>query len=453
MKKTTFKLIAVLLLCALVIPFAAGITVFAERSVSYEYRGSALNKDYDGNPVKLSLSDVYTDDNGAIGVLSKLSGSGLYDKYIVAYYRDSASGLIPCQLTGSFENQVIEGPTDPGEYQFVFMRPDNWEDSSEFLTVDFKINNLTNKVVAALNGNRYVFNGISLYLDEIDEIPALTFVLNGNEETLPLTFYSNKLTSAGYELIGASECPAEGSIITVAKDGSSVKVEGFTDNEHVKYKALNGTYVFPTPDAKIISDVKVPTENAIVNITSSVKNNAFSATLSDEKLESAVKITEEEKANGVWVWMEMSLQTKESASSADVALIGAALKDSAKVAAYLNIDIFKQAVGKEKVRVTETTAPLTISVVVPSELRSQYSSFAIAYTHNGGAAKIVNPLSYDAKTGVLTFNANEFSTYALISTSNAPQTGDAGTTFMLVTVLFSAVALAGAVHIRRQKQN
>lgn len=214
----------------------------------------------------------------------------------------------------------------------------------------------------------------------------------------------------------------------------------------VRYTISAATAASPDAEIETGKQIKVPSANEIVNITPSIKDNSLNAVISGN-LEKALNISESEKQNGVWAWMELKLKSESEADASDVKLIGDALAKNSKVGAYLNINIFKQAVNGNKTAVSELGEPVEITVTVPEELRAKYSDFSIVYTHNGGKAVTVKPKSYDKNTGVLKFKADKFSTYALTYTESAsaelsPKTGNNITAILLLSALISACAIA-----------
>ena len=101
--------------------------------------------------------------------------------------------------------------------------------------------------------------------------------------------------------------------------------------------------------------------------------------------------------------------------------------------------------------ITETEGDVLISITVPEELRAEGRSFVIVYTHEGGEAKTITPVSYDPETGILQFKANQFSTYALVYSDDlkvsedstvSPKTGDAGKVVGVFTVMMIAAGVA-----------
>lgn len=193
----------------------------------------------------------------------------------------------------------------------------------------------------------------------------------------------------------------------------------FEIEEPVK-KALIDIQSLPNVDANDAVEIAKPERNEVVNITAAMEDNAMKAALSG--LDDAIPMTAEEKVTGAWVWMEVIAHTSETVDTEDAKRIDKAL-NGATVGAYLDINLFKQVPGGEKTNVTETDKPVTITIQVPEALRSKNRMYAIIYTHNGGDAKVITPLSYNVETGELVFKASEFSTYALTyteTTGSAP---------------------------------
>ena len=202
------------------------------------------------------------------------------------------------------------------------------------------------------------------------------------------------------------------------------------------------------PDVVLDENAKVepPAANKVVNITSAVKDNALSARLSGN-LAAALNLTDAEKASGVWAWVEVDALAYAQVDKEDAARITAGLKGNT-LGMYLDISLFKQAPEGDRVAVAETGRPVTITIVVPQYLRAANRTFSIAYTHNGGDAELISPVSYNEKTGELVFQASQFSTYALVykdvkTGTTAPNTGDNSNGFFYtVTLCTAALGLA-----------
>ena len=105
---------------------------------SYEYKGSSLDKEYDGRPVKVMLSDIFATEDGTLVTDYPLSESGLYGKYCTAewYQRGNGGALISATLEN---NEAIVGPSDPGSYRFVLRLAFYGQETREYIIIDFTI--------------------------------------------------------------------------------------------------------------------------------------------------------------------------------------------------------------------------------------------------------------------------------------------------------------------------
>ena len=152
----------------------------------------------------------------------------------------------------------------------------------------------------------------------------------------------------------------------------------------------------------------------------------------------------------------MDLLTSAEVNEEDAAAIKAGLKDNT-LGIYLSIKLFKQTPDGEKVAVTETGKPVTITIVIPQNLRAANRTFSIAYTHNGSDAELISPMSYNEETGELVFQANRFSTYALIYKDaktglTVPATGDeSNVIFYIMTLCVGMLGLALVLETNKKK--
>lgn len=123
-----------------------------------------------------------------------------------------------------------------------------------------------------------------------------------------------------------------------------------------------------------------------------------------------------------------------------------------KIAAYLNVQLFKKIGDKDAFPISNTKGKVHIMLQLDDEIVSQIpgnavkDSFYIIYYHEGNATKI--EANFNTATRVLDFYADEFSTYSLVyKTRNAnvslPQTGDNSLRidFLFVAMLASLVGL------------
>ena len=194
-----------------------------------------------------------------------------------------------------------------------------------------------------------------------------------------------------------------------------------------------------------------------VENTTDTKENAYTGALDIPATELVDKLLtkEEEKqvAAGVNISVELSVEDiSKNVSAADKALIEKAL-DKNTVGLYLDITLFKKLDNAEPVKITNTNGAVTVTLVVPENLRNTdgnvVRTYQIVRVHNG-KAELLDTV-YDAKTGKLSFQTDRFSTYALVYTDAKlaqtpanPYTGD-NTPIAVFTALLvlSAAGLAG----------
>lgn len=194
--------------------------------------------------------------------------------------------------------------------------------------------------------------------------------------------------------------------------------------------------------------------------TTEPANNAFRANINmaDQAVVDML-VTQRDKQQGqdVRVFMNVEqLNTENVPSSDKTAIIGMA--GSKKVAAFLDIQLLKQigTATPTPIHNTETNmVPIIMKLddeVIPSG--AVKDTFTIIYHHVEDGAATTDEISanFDAATKTLTFQANKFSTYALVVKEKAPtgtldkvvKSGDiSGFNGMSMLLLCCAVALAG----------
>ena len=142
------------------------------------------------------------------------------------------------------------------------------------------------------------------------------------------------------------------------------------------------------------------------------------------------------------------------------------------IGAYLDIDLFKQVGDKAAAGVTSTKGKMKVTVTLPESLRGDYTYKAVRL-HDGTAT--VLDATYDKTTGNLTFESDQFSTYAIIykkaeaattteattaaaaaattteattAAKSSPKTGDSALPFVAFAIL-GLSALAGAYSLKK----
>lgn len=194
--------------------------------------------------------------------------------------------------------------------------------------------------------------------------------------------------------------------------------------------------------------------------TTEPANNAFRANINmanQAVVDMLVTQSDKQQGQDVRVFMNVErLNTENVPSSDKTAIIGMA--GSKKIAAFLDIQLLKQigTATPTPIHNTETNmVPIIMKLddeVIPSGAGKD--TFTIIYHHveNGAATTDEISANFDAATKTLTFQANKFSTYALVVKEKTPtgtldkvvKSGDiSGFNGMSMLLLCCAVALAG----------
>ena len=105
-------------------------------------------------------------------------------------------------------------------------------------------------------------------------------------------------------------------------------------------------------------------------------------------------------------------------------------KGDATVGMYLDIELLKQIGSAHYQYITETNDPVTITLKVPDTLVNTNASVTRSYqmirVHNGKVTVI--PCNYDAAKQTISFETDQFSTYALAYVDRQNSSGGGNTT-------------------------
>ena len=155
-----------------------------------------------------------------------------------------------------------------------------------------------------------------------------------------------------------------------------------------------------------------------------VEGNVGSATasLNNQNVEDLIELSSDEQnaiATGkdIYVFVEID-DISDSVSNEDKGLVKTKLEDASVVGMYLNINLFKQVEGKNKIKVEEINDKIKISFEIPESLRSSNREFYIIRVHGSEVTKIVPSVNGNT----LTFETDRFSTYALVYTDTVEET-------------------------------
>ena len=155
-----------------------------------------------------------------------------------------------------------------------------------------------------------------------------------------------------------------------------------------------------------------------------VEGNVGSATVSlnNQNVEDLIELSADEQnaiatGNDIYVFVEVD-DISDSVSIKDKELVKTKLEDGSVVGMYLDINLFKQVEGENKVKVEETNAKIKISFEIPESLRSSNRKFYIIRVHGTEVTKIIPTVNGNT----LTFETDRFSTYSLAYTDKVEET-------------------------------
>ena len=141
-------------------------------------------------------------------------------------------------------------------------------------------------------------------------------------------------------------------------------------------------------------------------------DDQFIEIITDKSLKSMIR-----NGANLKVWLSIS-DISDSVSDSDVKKIDSA-KGNATVAAYLDVNIFRQfETEEEPVKIPEIDEQITIEMNLPKNMinkdKSMIRSYELIRVHNGEAIPV--QAEYDAENNILSFSTDQFSTYALTFT-------------------------------------
>jgi hypothetical protein len=186
-----------------------------------------------------------------------------------------------------------------------------------------------------------------------------------------------------------------------------------------------------------IPKVEVPKSGTINVLKEKEKDNFSGGGLSNqtEDVKSLVVTEEDQTAldegKDVNVWLEVK-DNENQTPQEDVQKIAEKLWDTAyQVGVYLDVTLWKQVGDNEATKVTKVTnGKIKVSLTVPENLKKTGRTYQILRIHDGVAA--ILQTVYDETNACLTFETDEFSTYALIYSDETEKITDDNKTGDLV---------------------
>ena len=226
----------------------------------------------------------------------------------------------------------------------------------------------------------------------------------------------NESGGAGASAVeGTGTVTGPASAKAVGGNGGSV---GGTGNPGTGGKAVSGSSVTVQPAEKGQPGVTLTDGKEGMRAPAKVDNtNAGGAKVevSPQELADAVLTDEERAADDIkQVDVTLAVEKKEPLAET-VSAVETAKPAGMEVGLYLDITLEKQITKTndskgEATPVTDTQAPLTISVTLPAELRGD-REYSIIRVHDGTAEAL--DTTYDSTTGVISAQTDKFSVYAV----------------------------------------
>jgi len=212
----------------------------------------------------------------------------------------------------------------------------------------------------------------------------------------------------------------------------------------------------PTPSAEPQGEVVVKDEDGVIGF------GGVLVQTTDELTE--ILVSEEDKklleeGKDIIIFLE-NTDISTSVTEEEKQLIAEAVSgvENAQVGVYLDINLFKQIGDSDPEKITNTDAPIVISVEIPQQLiptdKNVQRTYYIVRVHNGQTDIIEG--EFDPATGIFTFETDKFSTYTIIYTdvvTEAPALAPQQASFPWWIGVAATVALVVVVIIVKKKND
>ena len=222
----------------------------------------------------------------------------------------------------------------------------------------------------------------------------------------------------------------------------------------------------PTDDGEVSKES--PATNAMPTVVSNSVEELKTLVLTDEDI-AALEAGEDIK---VYFAVTDIASTIDATEKAKVEEATKAVSADYSIGAYLDIDLFKQVGDKAAAGVTSTKGKMKVTITLPETLQGDYTYKAVRVHH---ATADVLDATYNATAKTLTFESDQFSTYAIIykkaeaattteattaaaaaattteattAAKSSPKTGDSALPFVAFAIL-GLSALAGAYSLKK----
>lgn len=372
--------------------------------------GATINKDVDWTDCNALQFWTIPDGNNQKVVIQINANGNTYETYLDTYEAYQKSGNTPILVTIPFSEFVARDISGNPKGGLV-------NDRANIQSFGLWVN-------AKADSDAVVDGRVkgTIYYDNITAIST---------DSTEATFVKQKASQAELKITGI---PAELHIGSTFQ----LKTEGGNGNGAIKYEITEGSDLATVDENGNVTikgngTVTVKVTKAgdddyndaekTITFTSKVDGTVISGGITgytSEELENIIPLTDEEKdilsyaENDLKVNLEIKDITA-TVSDAEKGLISAAV-DGYKIGGYYDISLYKQVGNNSEVKVEKTNGKLNVSIKVPESLINTDSTknrvYKVARVHDG-KVEIIDA-TFDPATGYITFQTDEFSTYAII---------------------------------------
>ena len=331
---------------------------------------------------------------------------------VYVYGKDgSLLNIVSGPVNESFVAPELSIETDAGNNLKDVTLSDSWQWVDDTANVIYG-----GQIFFAKDGNTIapVFvNGLEVKATSITLNKTDVVLQSGNSDTLTATIFPANTTFK--DVTWTSNNP---NIVSVDNNGTIVALS--SGSAVITATSSNGlsascTVTVPAGIYNVEgSDISSSTPVEEVTVGVEVDNNTESI-LSESISEDLQNVIDGKIEEGKDVVVEIAtenldLENISADVKSDVEKVEAFVsKNDLKVAQYFDLSIFVKSDGDVLGNITETNRPLTFKIAIPEELKKEGRVFTVVRVHEGKAEE----LKTVEKDGILEFETDKFSTYAL----------------------------------------
>lgn len=327
-------------------------------------------------------------------------------------------------------------------------------------TVTFRNLSCQTELSTATSGWTFIFDGTNETNIVLEDGSATIQVTAGSTLTCPEIF-----APAGISLGENTIMTPEDADVTDVMNAPSVVFSSNITATTTEATTETTTTEATTDDGEVSKES--PADNAMPTVVSNSVEELKTLVLTDEDI-AALEAGEDIK---VYFAVTDIASTVDATEKTKVEEATKAASTDYSIGAYLDVDLFKQVGSKDAAAITKTNGKMKVTVTLPEALQGDYT-YKVVRVHDGVAT--VLDTTYDATTKALTFESDQFSTYAIIykkaeaaslteattaaaaattteattAAKSSPKTGDSALPFVAFAIL-GLSALVGAYSLKK----